>query len=203
MKVFDKIFSAVALGFIAPVIFMLLLWWGSLPFVKDNGAILYLALAGFLTGVLLDATALKKHMLRIFCLPMPALVAVLLFYSVMFFGFFMGFPVFNALLGIAASFVAARGTCIYNIPQEQAHKNLNFVRLASFAELLILCVITAVLTLKEPTITSQLRSMLGLPFEVTKGMIWAAIFAGGILLLFLQDLTERIVFQRMLKNHAK
>lgn len=199
MKASDKIFSAVVLGLITPVTLMLLFWWGSIPFVKDNALIAYLALAGFLTGVILDATILRKFIMRIFCLSMPVLVAVLLFYSVMFFGFFMGFPVFNALLGIAASFVAARGVCLYGIPPEKAHKNLRVVRISSFLVLFILCIITAVLTLNETTITSQLRSMLGLSFEVTMGMVWGAILVGGILLLFLQDLIERVMFKRIAK----
>ena len=42
------------------------------------------------------------------------------------------------------------------------------------------------MALNEPTIGLQVRGMLGLPFEVTRSMIYAMILGGGIALLAAQ-----------------
>ncbi|MFZ5975803.1 MAG: hypothetical protein ACOYU3_10470 [Bacillota bacterium] len=93
MKNSDKAISLVVTGALAPAALMLLFWWGSIPFIGDDGRLALLALAGFVTGIVLDCTLLRKFIFRLFELPLPVLIAVQIFYSVMVYGFFMGFPV--------------------------------------------------------------------------------------------------------------
>ena len=189
------------MGLPVPLLLMLLGWWGLIPFSPASGAYYIVSAAGgFLTGVLLDAVLLKKHMLRLFSLALPALCALMAFYSVLIYGFFMGFPVFNILPGILGGYAAVKGHALQKVDTPAARKAARRINLFSFALLLLLCVSTAYLTLREPTIQSQLKSMLGLPFTVTYPMIWAAILIGGAALLALQYLFSRFVQTRVLSR---
>ena len=199
MNRFEKCFSALVLGLIPPVVLMLLGWWGSIPFIKES-SIIYIALAGFIIGIVLDFTVLRPLIFRLFCLPVPALFAVALFYSVMIYGFFMGFPLFNTLVGIACAYAAARGNALLSADGQAMRKRARTVQWFSFALLLFVCICTAVLALTEATITSQVQQMLGLPFEVTDGMIWTMILVGGALLLVFQYSVSHFIFRRFEKK---
>ena len=202
MNRFEICFSALVLGIIAPVALMLLGWWGSLPFIKES-SVIYIALTGFIIGVVLDFTVLRPFLIRLFYLPLPALFAVALFYSVMIYGFFMGFPLFNTLVGITCAYAAARGSALHRADGQAMRKRAHTVQWFSFALLLFICTCTAVLALKEATINSQVQQMLRLPFEVTQGMIWTMILVGGALLLVLQYGVSRIIFRRFERKLCK
>jgi hypothetical protein len=195
---FDRIVSIVLMGLPVPIILMLSGWWGLIPFHPASNSLYFiLASAGFLIGVILDATLLGRFLLRLFSLPLPALCALLLFYSIMIYGFFMGFPAFNIIPGILGGYIAIKtslykGDCI--ISARRATRRMDVF---SFILLFLLCVSTALLALREPTIQSQLKSMFALPFNVTQTMIWASILAGSALLLALQ-----VLFSRLAQRHV-
>jgi hypothetical protein len=200
MNRLDKWISAIVLGLIAPVLLMLLFWWGSIPFVGENIVIAFMAFGGFIIGIVLDITVLKKFILRLFALPKPALFAIALYYSILIYGFFMGLPVFNAFVGIACAYVVARGCALRSADRQAMRKEARSVNLFSFILLFLICVYTAVLSLREASITSQVQHMLGLPFEVTDSMIWAIIIAGGMLLLAFQYGISKLIFFRLEKK---
>lgn len=196
----DKWLSVIVLGLIAPVSLMLLFWWGSIPLVKENITIAYLALAGFAIGIALDCTVLRKFTARLFCLPIPALFAVAFFYSILFFGFFMGFPVFNVLIGISCAYVTARSCVLSGESRENIRKKARAVHLFSLILLFSICICTAVLSLREASIGLQVQHMLALPFKVTPVMIWAIILVGGTALLTFQYGMSRWIFHKLEKK---
>ncbi len=202
MNRLDKWISAVVLGIIAPVSLMLLFWWGSIPFLGDNMIVMYLMLGGVALGVILDITVLRRFLLRLFDMPLPALFAVALYYSAMMYGFFMGFPVFNAFVGIACAYIAARSCMLHGADRETMRKKARSVYGFSFLLLLAACICTAVLALREASINSEVQHMLGLPFEITRGMIWAIILAGGFMLLAFQYGVSKLISRRFEKKAA-
>lgn len=200
MSKFDRFLSAAVLGLLAPLSLFLLFWWGSIPFVENDSAILLFALIGLAAGAAVDLTLLRKFIRRLFLLPPPALVCVGLFYSVMVYGFFMGFPLFNSVVGIVFCYIAAKRCAVLKMPQAQAKKSAGRFNLFYLGVLVFLCVATAFLALGEPSITAQVKGMLGLPFEVTMGMIWALILVGGTLLVLFQYFTTRLIADVVLKR---
>lgn len=185
LRPFDKFFSRMVLGLPPPLILALAFWWGAIPWAGDRGPVyIALILLGLGAGFALDLTIFRKHLDRLYVLPKWLLALLAAVYSVILFGFFMGFPVFNALVGPAAGYVAARRTRLWE-PEARA-RNTRFAAWASAALTLAFCAAGALLALNEPSICSQLRSMLGLPFEVTMGMVWALILGGGAGLLAAQ-----------------
>lgn len=199
MRFFDKTLSVIIMGMLAPVIFMLLFWWGSIPFVKNNDPLLFtLALTGLIVGVLLDLTVLRRFILKLFDLSIPVLTAIEIFYSIMIYGFFMGFPVFNSIVGIAGAYIAARSAVRQHASGEQSLKNTNHIIRLSTIILFALCSSSALLALGEKTIGSQVKGMLHVPFNVTMGMIWFLILAGGCMLLIFQYCASKIICAKII-----
>jgi len=201
MKRFDKIISLIILGLLAPIVLMLLFWWGSIPFTKNyNQLILFLALAGFVIGVVLDFTLLRRFVFKLFKLPLSALVTVEIFYSIMVYGFFMGFPVFNSLVGIVGNYIAAKNGVFRKVSYTEVIKNTNYITRISMVILFLLCFCSALLALRESTICSQVKGMLNLSFDITIGMIWMLIISGGSFLLTFQNNLSKFVSKRIINK---
>ncbi len=199
MKRFDRFFSAVVLGTIAPVTLMLTLWWGSVPFLKEQSqTILFLALSGFIFGAALDCTLLRRFLFRLFELPLSAFVVIEIFYSIMVYGFFMGFPVFNIFVGILGGYAIAKRSALLRTPMTEATRSSRRINRFSTVLLLFFCTCSAVLALRESTICSQVKGMLNLPFPVTMPMIWALILTGGGALLLLQYLVAKSLSRKII-----
>jgi len=202
MRTMDKILSRVVLGALAPISLLLGFWWGSIPFTADPNRVAVLSFFGLLLGVFLDLTILRRFVARLYELSLPALLAVETFYAVMVYEFFMGLPVVNTAVGILGSYIVARSGSVRGADAAETRSRLKTLRIYSFLLLLAFCFASAVLALREETIGSQVRGMLNLPFEVTPGMVWTLIVAGGILLLAAQHFLSRLVGSRTLQSAA-
>ena len=112
----------------------------------------------------------------------------------------MGFPLFNCVVGIVFGYIAAKRCVVLNLPQPQARRSAGKFNVFFLAVLIFLCAASAVLSLGEPSITSQVKNMLGLPFDVTMWMIWTAILAGGTLLVLFQFFTARLIADIVFKR---
>jgi hypothetical protein len=201
MRNFDRIASIIIISILAPVILMLSFWWGSIPFVENNDQLIfYLAISGFVVGMILDVTILRRFLLKLFSLSLLPLVAIEIFYSIMVYGFFMGFPAFNSLVGILGSYIVAR-KCVYDhASQKEAARNVKYMLLLSTVILFAVCICSAFLALRETTICSQVRGMLNLSFEVTIEMIWGLILIGGSMLLIVQYYISKLVCRKVLAD---
>jgi hypothetical protein len=182
----DRASSRLVLGAVAPVILLLTGWWGTLGVLGDNPAVGPAALGGLALGVTLDLTVLRKHLDSLLDLRPIALGALALFYSIMIYGFFMGLPVANLLVGLVGGYVVGRKAALHGWSPERARPAARVTAAIATSILAVLCVATARMALNEPTIGLQVRGMLGLPFEVTRPMIYATIVGGGAALLAAQ-----------------
>lgn len=201
MKRFDKFLSVAVLGTLAPVVLMLFFWWGSLPFIHNNDLLIFtLSALGFAAGIALDFTLLRRFVKSLFALPFWALAAILIFYSIMIYGFFMGFPVPNSLVGVVGVYIAVRQGLLRHSAAENTRQSAKRILRLSTAVLFLLCVSTAYLSLRESSICTQVKGMLNLPFDVTMGMIWALILIGGSGLLLFQYGAAKLVSCKMLKT---
>jgi hypothetical protein len=190
------------MGAVAPVVLLIALWWGSVPLAGDNDKLIFTqALTGFTCGIIFDLTILRRFMLSLYSLPMAAIFALEIFYSIMIYGFFMGFPVFNILVGLFGSYITAKKGIISKSNPDAVHRNIMHINIFSSGILLVLCICTAMLALNEESICQQVRGMLGLPFDVTMWMIWVLIFTGGGLLLLSQYVFSNLVASSVLKKY--
>lgn len=178
----DRIVSLVALAPIAPVIGLLVGWWGSFALLGDSPLIGPAALTGLLAGIAVDVV-LRRRLGSLLSLPTPALLAIAMFYSVCIYGFLMGLPVGNLVVGLAGGYVAGRRSVLLADSPRRRRDRARLAAGVATAILAVLCTATALMALHEPTIGSQVQHMLGLPFVVTDAMIDAIIVFGGATLL--------------------
>ena len=175
-----------ALGFIlaplAPIAGLLAFWWASYTLAPE-GWIPYLVLSGLALGILADIYILKRLILRAYRLGTVFWLAVLLFYSVGTFGFFMGVPVFNAALAIPAGFVVGGKLAREAVDTVRLRRVSRRACILTTALMALVCAASATVALLSPSTPSDLRGMLGLGFEVTQTMIWGLILIGGAGLL--------------------
>lgn len=178
----ERFVSRIVLGTIAPTSLFLLGWWGTLGLLGDSPLIPWAALAGLALGIVLDLTLLRRRLGSLVTLTTASLAAIAVFYAVMIYGFFMGFPVPVLLVALGWGYAAARSRD--DGPDARAQK----VRAASAGSALIMsvaCCATAWLAFNEPSIASQVRGMLGLSFTPSTAALAVLSAVGGLALVAL------------------
>jgi len=167
---------------LAPLAIFMLAWWGAYEFLPEKWIPLG-ALSGLLLGILADAFLLKNLIDCAYQLNMAFWVAVFLFYSIGVFGFFMGVPVFNALLAIPAGFIIGGKLASQKADKFQVRRAAGRTAWFTTGVLVFICTASAFIALISKSTPSDLRGMLGLGFEVTQAMIIGLILVGGAALL--------------------
>jgi hypothetical protein len=177
----ERLFLQIMIGLIAPVAFLLIGWWGSLPFVLET-SIKYFALGGLLAGIFIDALFLRRWVRKAYNLPVAGFVLVYLFYSICMYGFFMGMPALNFLLGIMGGYYV--GLCLRYTKKGKDEVSRDAQRTAFFAAgvLAILCIASWLLAYSQPTIASEIQGMLNLAREISREqvLIYSAIAGAGL-----------------------
>jgi hypothetical protein len=123
-----------------------------------------------------------------------------LFYNIVVYGFFMGFPVFHCLAGFVAGYYFGKRVLWFNIPAEQHPKIIRQVSGFTGFIMTIFCLASGSMVLAGDGAGSELQHMFGLGFEVTKPMIRALVLVGGISLILVNILLTRITMVQTIKK---
>jgi hypothetical protein len=165
---------------VTPLAGLLGCWWTAYALLHEKWIPLAM-LTGLLAGILVDVFLLKKLLDRrqswLFWM------AVFLFYSIGLFGFFMGVPVIHAALAVPAGFVVGSRLAADNAGRQPARKMAWRTAWFTTGVLAMVCAASACIALADPYTAGNLRGMLGLGFDVTRGMIIGLILVGGVALL--------------------
>jgi len=175
----------ILLGAISPIMLFLAGWWGSVGLVAEND-IFKFAFLGLGVGILTDLIFLKKWAANAFSLNRVVLLFIFLFYSTCIYGFFMGFPVFNAAMGIVAGLYIGRRMYHQNADSEEFNRNVKVTGIFATIVMTVICLSSALLALSETNLPAQLEGMLRLRFEVTWPMIMGLVVLGGTALILSQ-----------------
>ena len=167
---------------LAPLAGLLVGWWCTYALLPEKWIPLG-ALSGLVSGILADSLILNKLLDRAIHLGRLFWAAVFLFYTVGVFGFFMGVPVFNALLSIPVGFVAGAKLAEQRADPIQVRKMAGWTARVTTSVMVFVCAASALLALLSKSTASDLQGMLGLGFEVTQGMVIGLILVGGAALL--------------------
>jgi len=180
-----------------PISLFLIGWWGSIGRVPEN-KIFIIALSGLLIGAILAVFFTKAILRNLFSIPLLLLGFIYVFYFICFYGFFMGFPVFNVILSIpAGSYMGSRMKISTSaLKRKYLQTSLIFTLLC----LLGGCIVSAWLALREKTIGSEIQHMFCLPFPINTLMVWCLIIIGTLLLLILHYFLFSVYYHRSLKT---
>jgi len=201
MKRSEKIITGFILGGAFPLLLgllSLLLWFS---FDKNESRAFFYVLSGFLLGFIVDIVFLKKWIDRRYELPVWFIAGIYLFYNICIYGMFMGFPVFNVAMGVVAGYYYGNRMYYNNTLDKEQHKLIQQVSLFTGLVMVVFCMASGIIALGSNSVGSEVRSMLGLGFEITRPMLWGITIIGGIFLVWLQVMVTRITMKMVLKSY--
>jgi uncharacterized Tic20 family protein len=192
-KIFPKaesIFLIAVLGGVFPILCFLIGWWGSISILPE-GSIKYAALGGLLTGILIDILFLRRWLVRAYHMNLTWLAVIYLFYSAGLYGFFMGVPVFNLLLGLFAGFYM--GLRMLDGGKPRAEAEAVFRKTACFTSLVlaVVCGISIWLAATDSSTAANINGMLALRQPLSQqSILWISV-AGGVVMVVLEFFITR------------
>jgi hypothetical protein len=199
IKRLEKIISGLMIGGTFPLLFGLLsvIVWYYLDKLESR-AIIYLA-AGLIFGLIIDLIFLKGWINRRFELPLWSMAGIYILYNVFVFGFFMGFPVFNVLLGLIAGNYFGNRIVAGKLPSEIQSKQIKQVSIFTALIMALICISSAVIGLTDEYTGANIQGMLRLDFEVTQPMLWAIALVGGLSMIIVQYVITKWTIQKTIK----
>jgi hypothetical protein len=201
MKRFEKIILGLIIGCAFPLFLCLLAFiiWFYLD--KSESRVLFYLAGGLLSGLLIDFKFLKDWINKRFELSVWFISGIYVFYNIGLYGMFMGFPVFNAFLGIIAGYYYSHRILFQKITSAEHYKLINQVSLSTGLIMLLICISSGFIALAGEGVGKDVQNMIGLRSEVTKSMILGITLIGGISLIIITVLLTKMTMIQILKNN--
>lgn len=200
MKQLDKIASGLIIGFSIPLFFSLsaLLLWFYLDRNESNA--LACVGIGFFLGIIIDFVFLKRLIRFRYELPIWFIAAIYIFYNILMYGFFMGFPVFNVFLGSMAAYYFGKRIHFRDIPEAEHSGIVNRVSLFTTSIMTLICISSGFIALAGNGVGKDLQMMARLNFEPTKEMILAVALVGGSVLIVSEYYLTKIILNKTIQS---
>ena len=161
-------------------------------------------LLGLGVGIIIDLLFLGKWVYAAFQIHPMILIAIYLFYSVGIYGFFMGVPVFNIIMGPLAGFYIGRRLKREKADPEGTKRVIHRTGLLASFVLAVACTASLFLAASEVTlagnINGMLRDMLGLNFTFNYQTILALSVFAGIGIVVMEYFLTRVVAKKALSS---
>ena len=181
----ERLFLMIMIGLVFPILLGLVGWWGSLPFVSES-AILYFAMGGFMLGALVDMVFLRFWTRNALHMPLIWPALIYLFYSVGMFGFFMGVPAFNVIMGPVGGYYMGMRMRAKNSAGDEVEKIASQTGLSAALILALACAAALVIAWLDPSLEANISGMFALNQPLSKTTILALSGAAGVGLIFLE-----------------
>jgi len=195
MNRIERIIFALIYGGVMPVFLFLAFWWSTIKIIPEKYIFIF-AFSGILLGLVFDVLYLKRIMKNIFDMHLIFPLFVFLFYSVCIYGFFMGVPVFNAVMGlIAGRYCALRAGYLRQDSEQKRKAGVYSAAVSSFV-LVAFCAASAVLAVNHKNTPNEIKHMLGQQFEINWTTVWMIIIIGGVLLVAAEYYLTLFAFRR-------
>ena len=154
----EIVFLALVFGGLSPIFCFLAGWWGAYFFAPENQIPVFM-LAGLELGIIIDLLFLGKWIRAAYRISPLILITIYLFYSVGIFGFFMGVPVFNIIMGPLAGFYIGRRLGIEKGSSEEKERIIHWAGLFTAFILAVACLAALVLAASESTLAANVNGM--------------------------------------------
>lgn len=203
MKLFDIVISSLIIGCTFPLLFGLLsitMWF---YFDKIDDRVIFYMFAGLLSGLLVDVFFLKYWVRNRFNLPLWFIAGIYVFYNVCIYGFFMGVPVFNTLMGLIAGYYFGNRICFNKIQSEMQSKQIKRVSLFTGFIMALICVSSGTIGLLDKATGNNIQGMLGLDFQITRNVLVVIIVTGGFSLIITQYFLTRFTMTKAINICSK
>jgi len=186
----ERLFLTVIIGLIFPILFGLLGWWGSIPFVSEDRIPLFV-MGGVLAGVILDLLFLRRWVRKALSVSILWPGTAYLFYSMGVFGFFMGVPVFNLLLGLVWGYFMGMRLRSANADKPAVAKAAHRSAIFTSGVLALACLASLVIASLDPSLEANIQGMFSLEKPMDRLVILGFSTIGGILLVAVEYFLTR------------
>ena len=203
MKRFEKAIFGLLIGAAFPISYFLLsviIWF---YFDRNTDRVIFYIIVGLVLGFITDFKYLKGWINNRYELPVWFISGIYIFYNITLYGIFMGFPVFNVLMGIVAGYYYGNRITMTDIPKDKYAKIVNRVSAFTGAIMTLICIATGFLGLAGNGVGGEVKGMLRLDFEVTRPMLWGITLIGGLLLIVILILITRITMIKTIKSNTQ
>ena len=189
----ERLFLTVIIGLIFPLLLGLAGWWSSISFVSED-RILFYAMGGFIAGIIVDSLFLRRWTRKALNASILWPGAAYLIYSVGIFGFFMGVPVFNLLLGPVWGYYSGMRLRAANADKPAVVKAAQEAAIFTAGVLALACIASLVIAFLDPSLEANIQGMFGLAKPLEKAFILGlSVVGGGVLVLIDYLLTRSVV----------
>lgn len=175
-----------------PLLFLLIFWWSSIPFVKENYIYLFV-ISGFFIGLVLNLLYFKKIIKNLYILNIKFLIIIYLFYNFCIFGFFMGMPIFNLIMSFISGLYFGKRCKILNLNEIELINIIKRVSLFTTIFIFMIFCFSGFIAIKDPFTGASIQGMLNLKNPLTKNTIYIIVIFGGALLLFVNYYLTRYI----------
>jgi len=187
MNKVETMVMALVFGAVLPIFLFLAGWWSSIGLVSDN-LIFIIALTCLSLGIVIDILFLKEWLRNVYNTNWKLLIIIFLFYSICTFGFFMGVPVFNLMIGIMAGIFVGRKLYHDKKSITQVRCNIKKTSIVTTIVIVTISLASAFFALRDPMDTA--RNLEGMfhhqSFSITTLMIIGIIVIGAFVLALSQ-----------------
>lgn len=169
-------------------------------FTRNETVIMFSAISGLIFGLTISLLLKLTFKPDVYRLSGATLILIYLFYNIGMFGFFMGVPVFNLVLGIIAGFYWVKRLIYLNEPVDF---KTEIYRVSLFSSMVtgLICLLSATVALMSESTPSDLKGMLHLPFNISHIILIGFIVTGGLFLIFVQYYLVRITMLKTFQNN--
>jgi len=181
----ERLFLMIMIGLVFPILFGLAGWWGSIPFVPEKSIITF-ALGGFMLGALVDMVFLRYWTRNALRLPLIWPVLIYLFYSVGMFGFFMGVPAFNVIMGPVGGYYVGMRLRAKNSGNDEVERDSRQTGYFAALVLAVACAASLVIAWLDPSLEANISRMFSLVNPLSKATILSLSGAAGVGLVVLE-----------------
>lgn len=188
----ENFFLYAVIGLLFPLVLLLAGWWGSLLFAGE-AHIIYCALGGLLAGIALDILFIQRwvQLARGAAVVWP--VCIYLFYSVCAFGFFMGMPLMNTVLGPIGGYYMGMRLRHQQADAKAIQRCAHAAGVFSALVLAVFCAAALALAYHDAYLSGNIQGMLNLSRPIAKNQILILSAATGTVLVLIEYFLTRAV----------
>lgn len=195
----DRIIFGSFLGLFFPFLLSLIALAIGFYFYNEK-SIPYFFTGGIAAGIIVDIILMRRMLSVLFGIPFWIFAVFYIICSIFLYWIFMGLPVPELIMGIAAGFYWGRRIRIKGIALREKEGLIKKVPLFASIIMVLICISSAFLALNEKTIGEELQGMLRLNFVPPKGLIITGIILGGSALILIQYFITRIMIVQTAKT---
>ena len=182
-KLIDVLFKILIFLFF-PLLFSLIFWYVSIPFIKEKYIFIFLIL-GLFVGLFINFFILKKYLKNLYNLDIKFLIIIYLFYNFCIYVFFMGVPIFNLIINFISGLYFSRKCNYLNLKKTDSYRIIKSVSIFTTIFIFIIFCISGIIAIKDSWTGLNIQGMLHLKNPITKSQIYYIVIFGELLFLIL------------------